>query len=185
MKFLVFILFIFSSALFAEINTEIITDAEFTNYNAYSIESYIAVFSDRMSEDDIRHIVYWYRRCGINPLVGFVTMLKEGMPRDNYAFGYGIHLDRRRRSTTYQAFDRQVRYSAHCFMRHYLDGQRSTRAFIYTTIDAGEEVEVANASTYALYRYTPLWKVKYPNDTHGNFVFDRVWRKYKKLMGAV
>jgi len=181
---IIILFMLFFSGLYAEINTRIISDTEFTNYNAHPLVKYISVFSDKMSIKDIKYIVYWYRRCGINPLVGIVTRLKEGMPRDYYAFGYGIHLDEYRDSARYKAFETQVRYSAHCFMKHYKIGLTNKRVYIYSSVENGGFVEVGNATTYALYRYTPLWRVEYEKDTHGNFVFVRIWEKYKKRMDA-
>jgi hypothetical protein len=150
------------------------SDAQFTNINMYSLNQYRKAMKNHMSKNDIDYVYYWYRRCGVNPIVGFATFLKEGMPRDNYAFGYGIHVDK---TGYYKPFDRQVRYSAHCFMRHFYDGaeKNNFQTFIYLTPKSGEVKLISNKATYALYKYTPLWKVKYTNDTHGNFVYVRTW----------
>jgi hypothetical protein len=164
----------------AAVTNYIISDYDFTNINLYPQEKYVEVFGDRMSYDDVLYIVYWYRHCGINPLVGFVTYLKEGRAHDDFTFGYGIHLED---SDQYKLFEAQVRYSAHCLMRHYRQAQgNGMRTYIYTGRESGGYYTVANAATYALYRYTPLWCVDYGDDKHGNFVFARIWDKYKKFM---
>lgn len=161
----------------------LISDYDFTNTKKYKLSQYDQAFSKYIKKHRVEQIYYAGLYYKINPLVLFTKLqcesgnLSKEPTRDieNYAFCCAIHL--KNKETNWGSFNWQVWNSAYTLRKHYNKAKENNyNVFIY---DVNKKIEVSNASTYSLYRYTPHYKLsgsKYnKNYNLGNFSIFKVF----------
>ena len=161
--------------------TYILSDHQFTNTEMFTLKQYESVFGSWFkNKNDVRYIVEIYQGWGINPLLAFVTIHKEGLKRDSYMFGCGIHLDKAKHMTNRKNFYSQVCQSAWTFKYWFTNASKEKyQCFIFDT----EKYErVDNRATFSLYKYTPHANHICYGARHGNYVIPGIWNYYYRML---
>jgi len=156
----------------------IMSNYDFTNRKAYTAEQLHKVFDYAYSWDDIQYAYEVFVSKGLNPLLFYLIAQKEGMPRDNYMLGCGIHLNR----TWYKAFGSQV-WACAVTLRYWYDNAKEEKWNVYIA-ERKQRVPMWNSATYSFYKYTPHYRVKIKtlNYECGNFVVKGIWHDLKDQM---
>jgi hypothetical protein len=156
----------------------IMMNNDFTNVNMWTRDRYQEVFGYAYSANDIDYVFSVFSNHRISPLVCFLVARKEGMPRDYYWLGCGIHL----KVYGYKDFESQVNACANTLYSHFrFAKQVNYRAYL---MEQKRYVTMWNDATYAFYRYTPYFKIylKQTKQYHGNFVVRSIWLDLKEMM---
>jgi hypothetical protein len=173
-------------------NEILITDFQFTNqnYSLNKIHRFIKKFPNNKFTDKQVYFINWQCRAWtINPLPVLATMEKEtsiiSVPdnvnsykwREHRAMGYGLINSTRSNGKKYYKygfFDIQIHQGVR-ILRKLFDEYIINYKL---KIDDGKKVvTLKNASTYALYRYTPY--------TKGNEDFKKIYLKFKNIWNSI
>lgn len=171
----------------------LISDGDFTNsgcMTAAEIQGFLERKGSVLAKpvDGVRPSQAIYlaaRSTGISPLVLLSTLQKEQSlvtaktatrKQLDWAFGVGCY-DSGNWNTKYQGFEKQVLSAAQTLRNHFDAGRKKLASSntIPMTID-GKTVRCRNASTYALYKYTPHFA--------GNKLFQQVARGFYGAYGS-
>lgn len=153
----------------------IMCNADFTNV-AFSRSMMHLIYNHEYSAYDIDYSFTVFSNKGLNPLLFYLVREKEGMPRDYYALGCGIHLKR----PGYQLFEQQVHACANT-LRYWFDHAKDYNFRVWV-IEAQRNVAMYNRATFSLYKYTPHYKIflQKTKQYHGNWTVRWMWEKIKR-----
>ena len=158
----------------------IMSDHQFTNPTAYSDSVYYRAYSDDYTTNEIRYIIQVYSGYQLNPVLAFMTIYKEGRPKNSWHFGCNSHIEIPRGSIKHKDFWAQVRMSAETY-RIWFDHAKDNNFTVYLHERNGWK-KVSNRATFALYMYTPRYhELIYGLDT-GNIYVPAIWKRVTKKL---
>ena len=177
----------------------LISDYDFTNqdYTFQKVVKFCNSYKNcQLNYSDIEKIVRHCHIYTINPVLVLAKMQMESdliyrnmtnkpvsyLKYRAMAYGMAKHFDRDgKRFCVYGGYDLQVYHAIRTFRKHFDEWTPNTKKEI---LDLKQEIITKNASTYALYRYTPFYDehntYNWEYSAMGNKQFVEMFEKFKK-----
>ena len=181
----IIIMFMLTISCLFPVTNYLISERDFKDLYMVPDYKYYQEFAGNIGSNRVSMLIRASRYYGINPLVLFTTLQKEtsGLYGNTnrleyYALGCAMHADKKRGIELYASFKHQVWKAAQALYINYNTAYR--RKNTLTLLDDKKPLRMANKATYALYTYTPLYKMTMKTGVHGNYLFESVWNDLLK-----